>query len=128
MMISFWCVFIAALLPYVFTIIAKSKKGYITSYNKAPRIFLESLTGFRQRASWAAKNSFECFPFFASSVIIAYITKAIDISLLNQLSITFIILRIIYGIFYMTNLSSLRSLVWFLGIIDIAIILIASIT
>jgi len=126
MMISFWCVFIVALLPYCLTIIAKSKKDY-AKYNHEPRVFLENLTGFRQRSSWAAKNTFECFPFFASAVIIAHLSNQVNISLLNILSVSFVILRVIYGFLYIFNFASLRSLFWLLAIILNMVIFIVAI-
>lgn len=116
MAISYWCIILAALLPYVFIIIAKSKKGYL-SQNNAPRVFLANLSGFRQRAHWASQNSFEAFPIFAAAVLSAHLIGHINIDTLNLLSTLFIVFRVIYGIFYLLNLATLRSLAWMVAVI-----------
>ena len=114
MTIAYWCVFIAALLPYIWVVMAKlSKPGF---NNSQPRIFLESLDGWAQRANWAQANSFEAFPAFAAAVIIGSVIGTIEQDTLNALAILFIVCRILYGIFYITDKATLRSLVWFVGV------------
>lgn len=112
MNIALWCVFIAALLPYVWTAWAKiGARGYD---NNAPRQFLASQKGMRQRANWAQHNSFEAFPAFAAAVFCAHL-MAVDPVWLNGLSVVFVIARLLYGILYVFDLASLRSVVWFIG-------------
>jgi len=109
MTIAYWCVLIAALLPYLFTGIAKGAgKGFD---NAAPRRFQEGLSGFRQRAHWAHLNGFEAFPPFAAAVIIAQ-QLGFAQHRLDQLAIAFIVFRVIYGVLYMANQATLRSLAW----------------
>lgn len=112
MSVAYWCVFIAFILPYVFTVTAKA--GAENFDNRAPRVMLSHLTGWRQRAHWTQLNSFEAFPPFAASVIIAHLME-VPQTALNQLAIGFIIFRILYGIFYITDKPGLRSLAWFGG-------------
>lgn len=111
MSIAYWCILIAALLPYFSTLLAKAGKNYD---NHAPRAQLERLEGYRKRAYWAQLNAFEAFPAFAAAVIIAqlqHVTQAtVDILALN-----FIGLRVLHAIFYLLNKAMLRSIVWMLG-------------
>jgi uncharacterized MAPEG superfamily protein len=111
MAIAYWCVLIAAILPYGFTVLAKAKPGYD---NRNPREFLAGLKGWRQRAYWAQLNGFEAFPFFAAMVIIAEQLHASQFAI-NILSIAFIIFRIMHGIFYIFDKPHLRTIVWFAG-------------
>lgn len=113
MTIGYWCVFAAAIFPYVFTLMAKL--GGRRYNNFSPRDFLEKQEGYRKRAHWVQLNSFEAFPAFAAAVIIAHQTGVAQ-STIDYLAIAFIILRVIYGIAYLTNKAQLRSLVWLLGI------------
>ncbi len=45
MTIAYWCVLVAAILPYVWTGIAKMSSGYGRKANKAPRTWQEDLAG-----------------------------------------------------------------------------------
>lgn len=115
MSIAFWCVFIAAMLPYAFTILAKTRKDFD---NRNPREYFENLKGWQKRAHWVQVNSFEAFPAFAVGVIIASINHASPTTV-NFLAIAFICARILYGICYLANTSLLRTFVWGLGFISI---------
>ncbi|WP_281647526.1 MAPEG family protein [Parendozoicomonas sp. Alg238-R29] len=110
MTIAYWCVLAAAIMPFIWASIAKkSKPGF---NNKRPRQFLASLDGLGARAHAAHQNSFEAFPFFAAGVIIAQQIGSMDQSLIDYLAIAFIALRVLFGIFYLTNMHWQRSLVW----------------
>jgi uncharacterized MAPEG superfamily protein len=109
MTVAYYCVLIAGLLPYVFTVLAKSGKGF---NNQAPREYLDKAEGWRKRSHWVQVNSFEMFPLFGLSVIIAHLMHKPQ-GIIDNLSITFIALRIIYGICYLTNQATLRSIIWF---------------
>ncbi len=61
MKISFLCVLIAGLLPYLGTMAAKW--GFRRYDNHNPRQWLGEQTGFRARGNAAQANSFEAFPF-----------------------------------------------------------------
>lgn len=112
MTIAYWCVLIAAVLPYVFTLIAKSAPRY---NNYAPREFLEKVEGYHKRAHWAQLNSFEAFPPFAAAVIIAHLAQA-NQDTINLLAMAFIACRALYGVMYIANKASLRSVVWMAGL------------
>jgi uncharacterized MAPEG superfamily protein len=113
MTIAYWCVLVAALLPYLFTGVAKF--GTRPYDNRAPRLFLESLEGRQQRAHWAALNSFEAFPPFAAAVVIAHLCGASQQSI-DTLALAFVGLRMVYGWAYVTDRPTLRSLVWIAGV------------
>ena len=110
---AFWCVFIAALLPYVFVGIAKIGTGKRYD-NEKPRDFLETVSGRNKRAHWAQLNSFEAFPAFAAAVIIAHIVS-VEQQTIDIYAMTFIGARIAYGVCYIANWASLRSLCWMVG-------------
>lgn len=113
MTIAYWCVLAAALMPFLFTGIAKFTGGRYNNYS--PREFLEKQDGFRKRAHWAQMNTFEAFPFFAAAVVIAHQTGG-EQGYIDTLAAAFIALRIAYGVIYMANLALLRTLVWTAGL------------
>jgi len=108
---AYWCVLIAAYLPIVFTGIAKFGHGGRDFDNANPREYLEKAEGFRKRAHWAQLNGFEAFPPFAAGVIIAHLNH-VPQGRLDLLALSFIALRVIYGVFYLANLATLRSVAW----------------
>lgn len=109
MILAYWCVLIAALLPLLFTGIAKaSGPGFD---NSAPREFQARLTGFRARAHWAHLNSLEAFPPFAAAVLIAVQAGAAS-ARVDLYAMAFIAFRLGYGACYLANLATLRSLMW----------------
>lgn len=113
---AFWCVLVAGLLPFVWTTTAKAVGGgFKPRHNHNPREFLETLSGLAKRAHWAQLNSFEAFPFFAAAVIIAHLTSAPQ-PRVDMLAMAYIALRLLHGIFYVTDKAAPRSLVWFASV------------
>jgi uncharacterized MAPEG superfamily protein len=108
MNVAYLCVLVAALLPYVFTGIAKWSGEFD---NRVPREYLSRLSGYRQRAHWVQLNAFETFPVFAAAVIIAQQAGASQ-GRIDALALSFVGARILYGVFYLADLATLRSLVW----------------
>lgn len=111
MTIAFWCVLIAAYLHIVWTSVAKFSGKFGDSENHNPREYLEALSGWRKRAHWAQMNSLEAFPPFAAAVIIAQYLQAPQ-ARIDVLAMAFIALRVLYGVFYVTDKARLRSAVW----------------
>lgn len=110
---AYWCVLIAAYLPIVWTAAAKFTGGDFKDVeNRAPRAFLETLTGWRKRAHWAQLNGFEAFPPFAAAVIIAHMQNAPQ-HMIDLLAMAFVTLRVLHGIFYIRDYGYPRSIVWF---------------
>lgn len=108
MTIAYWCVFIAAMLPHLWSLTWRWP-GYNFKINLTPRRFEETLSGWRQRAHWAHLNAFENFPPFVAAVVIAQQLYAPQTTV-DALAITFIVMRLAHGIFYIANAGALRSL------------------
>jgi uncharacterized MAPEG superfamily protein len=108
-----WTVLIAALLPYIAVGVAKATASYD---NAAPRDFLARLKGWRARAASAQQNHFEAFAPFAAGVIFAEMAHAPQ-GMIDRLAAVFIAIRIAYTVIYIAGLATLRSAVWFGGVI-----------
>lgn len=109
MTIAYSCLLLAGLMPYLWVGYAKfSRRGY---NNHAPREFLAKLEGARARAHWAHLNAFEAFPLFATGVIVAQLA-AVPVPQINALAIAFVAARTLYGVCYIRDWASLRSLCW----------------
>lgn len=108
---AYWCVLIAALLPYLWIAVAKaSGKRYD---NRDPRGWLARQDNPRSiRANAAQLNSYEGFAPFAAGVILAQLA-GVPSDRIALLAIVFVALRVAHGVFYITNVHALRSLVWF---------------
>lgn len=113
MSIAYWCILIAAVLPFVWVGFAKSgAPGY---NNKDPRGWVAKQETFRVRNAYNAHlNAFEAFPTFAAGVLMAQFA-GVDPSHANLLAIAFIGFRILHGVFYIAAKALLRSLVWMGG-------------
>jgi uncharacterized MAPEG superfamily protein len=112
MTIAFWCVLIAAMLPYIWVGLAKYP---LRNYdNHAPRDFEEKLRGWKQRANWAQLNGYEAFPPFAAGVLIAQ-QLAAQQAVIDTLAVSFVIARILHGVLYIADRAGPRSLVWTAG-------------
>ena len=115
---SFFMLLLAGLMPYLFTLFAKlgNKHPY---NNHDPRAFLEKTEGRQRRANNAQLNSFEAFPLFAVGVIVAHLKTgaAMEFYTLNLVSIGFVLTRLVYGFAYLADLASVRSVVWFIGLL-----------
>jgi uncharacterized MAPEG superfamily protein len=118
MTIAFWCVLIAALLPYAVFGPAASKLDI-----KLPRKLTGDLEGTAARAYGAHLNHFEAFPFFAAAVIIAHMLSGPS-ALVNWLAVAFIVVRLFYTAMYLTARQPLRSAAFFLGLGIVVVIFI----
>ncbi|RMH89007.1 hypothetical protein EBB59_11085 [Lysobacter pythonis] len=122
MTLAYACVIAAALLPYVWTIVAKSSAPKFD--NGEPRLWLEKQENPRvRRADAAQKNAFEAFPAFAAAVLMAQMA-GIDSGRIGALAAAFIGFRVLHGLFYIGNKATLRSVVWFGGFVCIAALLV----
>jgi uncharacterized MAPEG superfamily protein len=114
MSIAYWCILIAAALPYAWVALAKSAAPNYN--NKDPRGWLAKQDSYRVRnANGAHLNAFEAFPAFAAGVLMAQIA-GVDPARVSMLAIAFIVFRLLHGIFYLTGRHSLRSLSWLGGL------------
>lgn len=110
MTIAYWCVLAAGLMPFLWTLVAKTTGERFN--NRTPREWQARLSGLPARAHAAHLNSFEAFPLFAAAVIIADLLDAPQATV-DLLALAFIGLRVLYGILYLADQHALRSLVWF---------------
>ncbi len=116
MTIAFWCVLVAALLPYAVFGPASAKLDI-----KLPRKMAGELEGLPARAYGAHLNHFEAFPFFAAAVIVAHVVGGPS-ALVNGLAVAFIAVRLFYTAAYLVDRQPLRSASFFVGLlISIAI-------
>ncbi|MFL6593427.1 MAG: MAPEG family protein [Luteimonas sp.] len=110
MTIAYWCIFVAALLPYLWVSVAK---GTGERYdNRAPRQWQARQDNPRsQRANAAQLNAFEAFAPFAAAVLMAQFA-GVDPGRITLLAIAFVVLRVLHGVFYVAGIPSLRSAAW----------------
>ena len=107
---AYWCVLIAAFLPYVWTVLAKrSGRRYD---NRDPRGWLARQENpLSIRANGAQLNAFEAFAPFAAGVLMAQFA-GVEAGTITLLAIAFVAFRILHGIFYVTGWHYLRSAAW----------------
>jgi len=106
---------VASLLPLVFAILAKVFGGFKSKDNAHPREFLGKQTGAAARAHAAQLNSYETLPVFLAAVIVALLFF-VPLSVVTQLAWLYVILRIIYGLAYIANWATFRSIIWSLSL------------
>lgn len=126
--VAYWCVLVAALLPYLCAYLAKSSGfgkprrdgGYD---NHDPRAWLARQTEWHARANAAQANSFEALPFFIGAVVIAHQLGAPQ-ARVDILAMLFVTLRVIYIAMYVAGLPTVRSAVWAAALLaNVAILL-----
>ena len=109
-------IIVACLLPYVFTLIAKSKGVFQAKDNHNPREFLAKTTGLAARANAVQQNSFESLPLFIAAILMAEY-MVVPEKFIMTLGWAYIVCRVIYGICYLANLATLRSIIWFFSLL-----------
>lgn len=109
--IAYWCVLIAALLPYAWVLVAKTSGDRYD--NRDPRGWLARQTSARvHRADAAQLNGYEAFAPFAAGVVLAQLA-GVAAERIALLSLIFVVFRILHGLVYVAGWKhSLRSLVW----------------
>lgn len=123
--IFLYCIAITAVLiylPFLLVAYARLKVGYDIA---APRTMFDKLPPYAQRATWAHQNSFEAFMIFAAAALMAYVT-GVNSSLAVGAAITFVAVRLLYSVFYIANVPIARSLMFVIGSICPAILIVLS--
>ncbi len=111
------CLFVAVLLPYLLKMVVGYFMQKESVYdNHHPRTQQARLVGMGARAVAAHQNGFESLLVFATAALTALATNHVGV-MVRVLAIVYIVSRIIYNIFYLQDLASLRSLTWFVGFI-----------
>jgi uncharacterized MAPEG superfamily protein len=123
MTFAYWCILLVAFLPLVW--VGAAKIGGKNYDNAKPRLFLQDLTGWQQRADWAQSNAFENFPPFAASVLVAHAVGVSQVTI-DLLASTFLVARIAHGLAYIFNKPTLRTLVWSAGFLSMVGLFLAS--
>jgi len=122
--LAYWCVLLAAALPYVAGWLAKAG-AFGRGDNDAPREWAARQSGWRARANAAQANSFEGLPLFIGAVVAAHQFGAAQ-ARLDALALAYVLLRVVYISLYVRGRSSLRSAVWAVAVlINIAIFFVA---
>lgn len=111
---AYWCILVAAVLPYLWVFIAKTSGDRFD--NSDPRGWIARQTNPRvHRANAAQLNGYEAFAPFAASVVLAQLA-GVDPQRIAWLAVAFVAFRIVHGIIYISGIASvLRSLVWTAG-------------
>lgn len=115
------CLLVACLLPIGCAGLAKSK-GFGKRRrdggfdNHHPREWLASLQGWQARANAAQANSWEALPIFIAGLVVAHQHQAAQ-GTVDALAVTFIVSRLVFVGLYVADQASLRSLVWFVGLV-----------
>ncbi|RZL52388.1 MAG: glutathione metabolism protein [Variovorax sp.] len=121
--IAYWCVLVAAVLPYLSAYIAKAG-AYGPRDNVAPREWASRQSGWRSRANAAQANGFEGLPFFIGAVVIAHQLGAVQ-GRIDLLAVAYVVLRMVYIGLYVAGIGGLRSAAWALGFLANVAILFA---
>lgn len=104
-----WCIVMAGVVvPFIFTIYAKASKDFD---NAKPRDFMERLNGARKRAHWAVQNGYETYPLFVAAVLLAERAVA-NQTTIDTLAVGFVVCRFVYGLMYVLDKATMRSIVW----------------
>ena len=122
---AYWCVVVAALLPYLWTTVAKASGERYD--NRDPRGWVARQTNPRvHRANAAQLNAFEAFAPFAAAVVLAQLAGVPE-SRIAMLAIAFVVFRFLHGVIYTLGLKhSLRSLAWFAALACVVWLLVAA--
>lgn len=122
---TIWAIGLACLLPFVWTVVAKIKAGFRPKDNQNPRAFLANATGVAARANAAQANSFETLPMFLAATLLA-LYCFVPQPLINNLVWLYVALRVGYGVSYLLNLATLRSILWGLSMVCIVLLFVMS--
>lgn len=118
---AYWCVLIAALLPYAWVVIAKASGERYD--NRDPRGWIARQTNPRvHRANAAQLNSYEAFAPFAAGVVLAQLA-GVAADRIALLAVLFVAFRVLHGLVYVAGWRhSLRSLAWFGALVCVVVL------
>lgn len=109
--IAIYAMVAASVLPFMTSGLAKLLGRFKLKDNDNPRVFLQGLTGIAQRTHAAQLNAYETLPVFLAAVLTAEY-MVVQQGVINQLAWAYVILRVLYVLAYMINMSVLRSILW----------------
>lgn len=112
---AIWAMVAASLLPLVMALTAKLLGGFHLADNAHPREFLQGTTGAAARANAAQQNSYETLPVFLAAVLVAMLFFVPQL-IINTIAWLYVLIRVGYGVAYIANLATFRSILWGLSI------------
>ncbi|NJO43478.1 MAG: MAPEG family protein [Cyanobacteria bacterium CRU_2_1] len=121
-----WCIFLAAVLvyaPFILVVYGRIQVGVEALV--APRAVFDKLPAYAQRATWAHQNSFESFTLFAAAALMAYVTQ-VDSPWAVVVAIAYLPARFLYSVFYIFQVTPLRSLMFAIGSLSIGTLIVLS--
>ena len=121
MTLAYACILVAALLPYLWTVVAKSAAPKFD--NRDPRAWLAKQDNPKvHRANGAQLNAFEAFAPFAAAVLMAQ-AAGVDPGRIGTLAVTFVALRVLHGLLYVGNKPTFRSLAWLAALACVVVLM-----
>lgn len=111
---ALWVLLATMLMPIICGGISKVSGGTDRYDNANPREWLSRRTGYQARANAAQANSWEALATYLAGLAAAFI-GAVNPATIGLIASIFLVARIAYIACYLGNLSTLRSLTWFVG-------------
>lgn len=111
---AIYCMLIASVLPLLWAWVGKIAGRFKGIDNQNPRAFWAQTQGVAARAHAVQANSYETLPVFLAAVLMAEYMVVMQWAI-NRLAIMYIVLRVLYGVAYLTNQATLRSILWVLS-------------
>lgn len=118
MILAYWFILIAGLMPYGLVQIARGKNFD----NSKPRDGYANAEGRQKRAYNAHVNSLEVFPFYAAAVLVA-LQAGMGGPLLNVLAGLWLVVRAAYIYAYLADKAKVRSMIWGAGMLVVLMII-----
>ena len=112
----FWCLLIAAVIPYALNFIgARLRTEQLGSFdNHHPRLQAAELRGAAARAYAAQQNAWEALAFFTAAVTVAHLAGA-DAGASATASVVFVVARVLHPIAYIADRVPLRPVIFTIG-------------
>lgn len=119
MTVPFICLFIACLLPILLAMTGTYYRvqQFGKMDNKDPRSQSAQLQGPGARAVAAQSNAWEALAIFTAAVAVNHLNGG-DPSISATLALVWLMARILHAVFYLSDLDSLRSLSFGVGLIS----------
>ncbi|MBM4191601.1 MAG: hypothetical protein FJ196_00800 [Gammaproteobacteria bacterium] len=111
---ALWILLAAMLIPGICGGISKVSGGEDRYDNANPREWLARRTGYQARANGAQANSWEALGTYIAGLTAAFI-GGVDPATVSLIASIFLVARVAYVACYLANLSTVRSLIWFVG-------------
>jgi uncharacterized MAPEG superfamily protein len=113
MTLAEWMIF-AAVVLYLLTVAPVKAVGYKTFDNSNPRDPTFYKPGIAARALGAHLNGIETFPFFAFAILLTEF-RQLPQNWIDELAIAFVVVRLFFVVAYLSNRSTIRTLLWNFG-------------